>query len=338
MASSPFAITPRAVPFSRRGAQRCTTPGGVPALRFGAVPASSPLWRQQQQQQQQQQPAHPQPHRLSWQQQPSPTVPPAANTPTVPPAANTPGTRPSSDPLRAATVPSGQRVAPLEAHDSGDASNQVACPAPPAALERAATAAAAAGSAIGASAASLSVGKGVLLPSDQPPPAEAQALQQRLRTLEEALATADRRADDLAAENALFRASQAGADEPRRSSTGELDARLAAASSALWDGARRVAELAAERRELAERCARAEAAARAARDSCERLAAKLASALGPANGLTLRHAQAVTPQAASQQRVQRGEAARDALLALGRKTFEQRSAARKENESDDVGT
>ena len=36
----------------RSAPARCTTPGGVPAVRFGAVPASSPLWQQQQQQQQ----------------------------------------------------------------------------------------------------------------------------------------------------------------------------------------------------------------------------------------------------------------------------------------------
>jgi hypothetical protein len=101
-----------------------------------------------------------------------------------------------------------------------------------------------------------SVGKGSSLPFDQPfassgRAGEALALQQRLRQLEEALATANQRAYDLAAENALLRASQVDAADPqRRSSTGELDARLAAASSALWEGARRVAELAAERREL----------------------------------------------------------------------------------------
>ena len=182
-----------------------------------------------------------------------------------------------------------------------------------------------------------SVGKDSSLPFDQPfassgRAGEALALQQRLRQLEEALATANQRAYDLAAENALLRASQVDAADPqRRSSTGELDARLAAASSALWEGARRVAELAAERRELSERCARAEAAARAARDSCERLAMKLASALGPADGPLSRHAHATslsTP--ASQHRARHGDAAREALLTLGRKTFEQRAAARKQ--------
>jgi hypothetical protein len=101
----------------------------------------------------------------------------------------------------------------------------------------------------------------------------------------------------------------------------------------LYQGARRVAELAAERRELSERCARAEAAARAARDSCERLAMKLASALGPADGPLSRHAHATslsTP--ASQHRARHGDAAREALLTLGRKTFEQRAAARKRSE------
>ena len=102
-------------------------------------------------------------------------------------------------------------------------------------------------------------------------------------TLQAALEAAEARAERLASENQRLREAQAATAEERRraSSMGEVDGRLAAAGMALWDGARRVAELAAERRELTERCARAEAAARAARDSCERLAARLARALEP---------------------------------------------------------
>lgn len=208
-------------------------------------------------------------------------------------------------------------LAHAEKYEGDDLSNQVvSSTAPPAEATAAAVTVAA---------------TAIVLPSSGRA-CEALALQQRLRQLEEALATANQRAYDLAAENALLRESQVDAADPRRrSSTGELDARLAAASSALWEGARRVAELAAERRELSERCARAEAAARAARDSCERLAMKLASALGPADGPLSRHAHATalsTP--ASQHRARHGDAAREALLTLGRKTFEQRAAARKQ--------
>ena len=51
-------------------------------------------------------------------------------------------------------------------------------------------------------------------------------------------------------------------------------------SSKLWEGARRATELAAERRELLDRCSRAEAAAQSARDACARLSTKLAATLG----------------------------------------------------------
>ena len=51
----------------------------------------------------------------------------------------------------------------------------------------------------------------------------------------------------------------------------DVEARLAAASAALWEGARRVTQLAHERQELMERCARAESSAMAARDACARL-------------------------------------------------------------------
>lgn len=317
--------------FPRRSAPaRCTTPGGVPAVRFGAVPASSPLWQQQHQHQQPtfgqhllptptpQPPRQPLPHRVSSQ------LPTPATTTERAASASTPGTRPTSEPPRAMADPVPNRnpnpnptLAHAEKYEGDDLSNQVvSSTAPPAEATAAAVTVAA---------------TAIVLPSSGRA-CEALALQQRLRQLEEALATANQRAYDLAAENALLRESQVDAADPRRrSSTGELDARLAAASSALWEGARRVAELAAERRELSERCARAEAAARAARDSCERLAMKLASALGPADGPLSRHAHATalsTP--ASQHRARHGDAAREALLTLGRKTFEQRAAARKQ--------
>ena len=317
--------------FPRRSAPaRCTTPGGVPAVRFGAVPASSPLWQQQHQHQQPtfgqhllptptpQPPRQPLPHRVSSQ------LPTPATTTERAASASTPGTRPTSEPPRAMADPVPNRnpnpnptLAHAEKYEGDDLSNQVvSSTAPPAEATAAAVTVAA---------------TAIVLPSSGRA-CEALALQQRLRQLEEALATANQRAYDLAAENALLRESQVDAADPRRrSSTGELDARLAAASSALWEGARRVAELAAERRELSERCARAEAAARAARDSCERLAMKLASALGPADGPLSRHAHATalsTP--ASQHRARHGDAAREALLTLGRKTCEQRAAARKQ--------
>jgi hypothetical protein len=110
----------------------------------------------------------------------------------------------------------------------------------------------------------------------------------RQRQLEEALAAAERRAEGLALENGHLQAHLAAAVAlappplKRDESIDEhhLDARLATTGTALWEGARRVTELVAERRELIERCARAEAAATSARDACTRLASRLAESLG----------------------------------------------------------
>ena len=117
---------------------------------------------------------------------------------------------------------------------------------------------------------------------------------------------------------------------------GELEERLAAVGAALWEGARRTAELAAERQQLIDRCERAEAAACTARDACQRLATKLAAALGVEDG---QHnngsgdvhtpaapllSAAATPRSAGLSSV-----SREALVARGRSAFEAhlRSAA-----------
>jgi hypothetical protein len=146
-------------------------------------------------------------------------------------------------------------------------------------------------------------------------------------------------------------------DHGRDSSIGEIDHRLAAASSALWDGARQVAELSVERRELIERCRRAEEAAKAARVSAERLAARLSSALAPertwerpAAPVHASHVGHTVPVcicsesatrspriAASAQSGSGAPTSRETLLTLGRCRFEQRrAAARAEPTSDDA--
>ena len=285
-----------AAPPTRRRASHITTPGGVPAVQFGAVPAASPLWQQQ------------------HQGTPSPVT--SSSIVARKRAARrlaTPGTRPSVE-LRQSTTQQIDSSTPRTSNGPGAAPLDAAgepgvlpCP------EQAPTT---------HTRPCDSASQPMAQPSGRED--EINALKLRLRQLEDKLASSDRLAAGLAAENASLREHQADASSSRRSSTGELDGRLAAASTALWDGARRVAELAAERRELAERCARAEAAARAARDSCERLAARLASTLGPASGASRAEYAPTTP--ASQRPSGDSSLARDALLTLGRKRFEQRSA------------
>lgn len=154
-------------------------------------------------------------------------------------------------------------------------------------------------------------------------------LRKRHRSLEAALLRAEERATALAAENKELRRNDDPACE-HRDSTGELDARLAMVSSALWDGARRLAEVVAERHELAERCARAEASAQTARDSCERLATKLASILGPEQTLRL---QPATKGMLTPTHCYTNKAERDALLSLGRQRFEERREARRQSQT-----
>lgn len=196
-------------------------------------------------------------------------------------------------------------------------------------------------------------------------------MRERQAKLEAALAAAEQRAQTLATENArlileqqqqlprsISRSSSAAATpreiRRRESSFGEMDERLTAASHTLWDGARRVAELSLERRELIDRCARAEAAARSARDSCERLASKLAIALAPEGGGREARRASASPEPLGQPCVEStplpaglasarapatggvlgsngcyGGETRSTMLLLGRRRFEQMRSARK---------
>ena len=300
-----------------RTIKRLTTPGGVPAMRLGGVPTGSPLFSNERaplanvsKHMQIGTPAEPpRPGRIGLARQqasaPSKLESPQENE-RKELAWNTPNVRP---PAPVATTDPAHPAAQLPAQLPPRPESQ---PTPP-------------------------------MPPPPPPAAPVADWATKQRDLEERLAAAERRADGLARDNArLLEELSSSQQKPQQQQPPSVMAqqpqppveddgfeeRLAVVSSKLWEGARRATELAAERRELLDRCSRAEAAAQSARDACARLSTKLAATLGVdgSNGGSLSARPSAVGTAVGRSHGTPASAGasltREELLQRGRATFE----------------